>query len=149
MPAGSGAREGCWCLLSSTRQNAFTQAGSSWVPLTRSSSARASSTDMASVGTLRSQGIEGVSDGDDARLQRYLLAGDAIRVARAFEALVMVPDDVRDLRQAMQVPDYLPALRWVLLDLRRPSACPASGEYTEAWRGDPVHGEYRGETEEA
>ena len=51
------------------------------------------------VGALRGHGVEGVADGDDPRSKRDLLAGQAVRVARAVPALVARADDRADRLQ--------------------------------------------------
>src|SRR3546814_9380429 len=48
-----------------------------------------------------------VCSSDLPRLQRYLLAGDAVRVAAALVALVVVADELRDAGQPLQPVDDL------------------------------------------
>src|SRR6266550_9299325 len=52
-------------------------------------------------GTGRGHGVIGVADRDDARVQRDVLAGQAIRIAAAVVPLVMVEHDVQDLPEGL------------------------------------------------
>ncbi len=47
----------------------------------------------ASVGTVAGERIPGVGDGDNARAERDVFTGDAVGVAVAIPALVVIPDD--------------------------------------------------------
>ena len=69
-------------LLDQASAKAATTAGSNCVPAQRSSSARASpGVHARAVGAVGDHRVEGVADGDDARAERDLLAGEAVGVA--------------------------------------------------------------------
>ncbi|CFV99752.1 Uncharacterised protein [Bordetella pertussis] len=54
------------------------------------------------VGAVRGNRVIGVDQRDQARLERYGLAGQPVGIARSVVVLVMVPDDAADRRAVVQ-----------------------------------------------
>ena len=83
------------------RRNASTSTGSNCVPAPASSSRLASCTrHRVAVRAVGEHGVVGVGDGEHARDERDALAGEAVRVAGAVPALVVVAQDRGDARQS-------------------------------------------------
>ena len=98
--------------------NSGTSAGSNWLPLQQQQLVdRLVVRSGAPVRPAERDRVVGVGDGHDPGAERDLLAGQAVRVAGAVPALVVVPDDRREqLRRLERLADA-PA------DLRGARAC--------------------------
>jgi len=81
-----------WCSVVS-RRNASTTLASNWPPAWRVSSSRAASTPIDGwLGPVGCHGVEGVADGDDARAEGDVFAGEPIWVSVAVDSLVAGAD---------------------------------------------------------
>ena len=111
--------------------------GSNCVPEWRSSSASASSTGRrGTVGPVGGHRLEGVRHHDDARLERHVAAREAVGVAAAVEALVVMQDPPRLLVQLGRRDDVGPEVGGALRMTAASSAVSAAGFWRIA-SGDP------------